>query len=228
METAPPIENTFRDLPNTRTPTQLIETSPPIENTFPDFPNIRTPTPLLETSPPIENTFPDFPNIRTPSPIMETSPPIENTFPDFPNIRTHTPLIETFPSIEWNKPLDNMVNLPMDSNSSNQVIIDSMRSRNRIPSVIRGIIVPTVLVGNILPGEKYHAGYTILQRDDKPDFNQSTDHPSNPIATNSSLGYSFIQNTPTCVEVSNIDCLYNNRSEVIIKTIKTHKDDYPI
>ena len=226
IETSPPIQNTFPDISNTRTPSPLIETAPPIENTFPNFPNARTPSQLIETSPPIENTFPDFPNIRTPIPIMETSPPIENTFPDFPNIRMHTPLIETFPSIEWNKPLDNMDNL--DSNSSNQVISDSMRSGNRIPSVIRGIIVPTGLVGNILPGEKCHAGYTILQRNDKPDFNQSTDHPSNPITTNSSLGYSFIQNTPTCVEVSNIDCLYNNGSEVIIKTIKTHKDDSPI
>ena len=216
METSPPIENTFPDFPNTWTPCPLMETAPPIENTFPDFPNTTTPNQLIETVPPIENTSPNFPNTTTPCPLMETSPPIENTFPDFPNTRTPSSLVETVPSIEWNKPLDNMDNLPMDSNSSNH----SMRSGNRIPFVIRGINVPTGLVGNILPSEKYHTECTTLQRNDKPDPNQ--------ITTNPSLGYSFIQNTPTYVEVSNIDCLYNNRSEVIIKTIKTHKDDTTI
>ena len=220
IETDPPIENTSPNFPNTRTPSPLIETAPPIENTFPDFPNTTTPNQLIETVPPIENTSPNFPNTTTPCPLMETAPPIENTFPDFPNIRTPSPLIETVPSIKWNKPLDSMDNLPMDSNSSNQVISVSMRSGNRIPFVIRGIIVPTGLVGNILPSEKYHTEYTTLQRNDKPDPNQ--------ITTNPSLGYSFIQNTPTYVEVSNIDSLYNNRSEVIIKTIKTHKDDTTI
>ena len=220
METSPPIENTFPDFPNTRTPGQLVETAPPIENTLPDYPNIRTPSPLLETAPPIQNTSLDFPNTTTPSPLMETAPPIENTFPDFPNISTPSPLIETVPSIKWNKRLDSMDNLPMDSNSSNQVISASMRSGNRIPSVIRGIIVPTGLVGNILPGDKYHTEYAILQKNDNPDFNQ--------ITTNPSLGHSFIQDTPTCIEVSNIDCLYNNRSEVIPKTNKIHKDDTTI
>ena len=212
METAPPIENTFPDFPNTRTPSPLMETAPPIENTFPDFPNTRTPSPLMETAPPIENTFPDFPNTMTLSPLMETSPPILNTFPDFPNTSTPSQLIETVPYIEWDKPLDCMDNLPMDSNSSNQVISDSMRSGNRIPFVIRGIIVPTGLVGNIFPGEKYHTEYTILQRNDHPNSNQSTNHPSNSIAKNPLLGYSFIR------EVDNIS---NNGFEVF----KTHKDD---
>ena len=228
METASSVENTLPDYTDTRLTPPLMETASSVENTLPDYTDTRTPNPLMETAPPIENTFPDFPNTRTPSQLLETAPPIENTFPDFPNIRTPSQLIETVPSIEWNKPLDSMDNLPMDSNSSNQVISHSMRSGNRIPSFIRGIIVPTGLVGNILPGEKYHTDYTILQINDNPDFNQFTDHPSNPIATNSSLGYSFIQNTPTCIEVSNIDYLYNNRAEVIIKTIKTHKDDSPI
>ena len=162
---------------------------------------------ILETAPPIENTFPDFPNTRTPSPLMETVPSIENTFPDFPNTKTPSPLVETVPSIEWNKPLDIMDNLLKDSNSSNQVISDSMRSGNRIPSVIRGIIVPTGLVVNILPGEKYHS-----ERNDNPDSNQLTNHPSNSIAKNPLLGYSFIQD---------VDNLSNNGFEVF----KTHKDD---
>ena len=133
------------------------------------------------------------------------------TLPDYTDTRITTPFIRTAPSTEWNNPLDSMDNLPMDSNASNQIISDSMGSGNRIPFSTRGIKVPTGFVGNILPGEKYRTEYAILQRNDNPDFNQ--------ITTNPSLGYSFIQNTPTSVEVST-DSLYNKGFEFIQKIIR--------
>ena len=112
--------------------------------------------------------------------------------------------METAPSTVRNNPL---TTLSMDSNASNQVINDYMRSGNRIQSSTRGIKVPTGLVGNILPGEKYHT-----ERNDNPDSNQLPNHPSNFIPKNPLLGYSFIQN---------VDNISTNGFEVF----KTHKDD---
>ena len=115
--------------------------------------------------------------------------------------------METASSTVRNNPFDSMNNFSMDGYSQNQVISDSIGSGNRIQSSTRGIIVPTGLVGNILPGEKYHT-----ERNDNPDSNQLTNHPSNSIAKNPLLGYSLSQNA---------DNISNNGFEVF----KTHKDD---